>query len=259
MKKCATLAALASLACAASPMAAHADEPGKFSLGAGVFRSSGTYGGTQPTDITYVPVIGKYQGKDWTFKLVVPYLQITGPGNVLNGVGLTGNPGTTTRTTQSGLGDVIAAATRRIYSNGASGFMASLTGKIKFGTADPAKGLGTGKNDYAIQSNLFQAFGGLTAFGSAGYKVYGSPAAYTLNNVFYGTLGGSYKFSPDTSGGLALYFRQKALVNGFPRREAMLFVNHTLDHDWKVEGYVLKGFTNASPNTGAGVFLTRLF
>ncbi len=252
-------AAIASVACAATSMAAHADEPGKFSLGSGVFRSSGTYGGAQPTDITYVPVIGKYQGKDWTFKLVVPYLKITGPGNVLNGVGLTGNAATTTRTTQSGLGDVIAEATRRVYNGGASGFMVSLTGKIKFGTADPSKGLGTGKNDYAIQSNLSQVFGSVTAFGSIGYRIYGSPAAYTLNNVFYGSAGGSYRFSRETSAGLALYFRQKALVNGFPRREAMLFVNHTLNRDWKAEGYVLKGFTNASPNTGAGVFLTRLF
>ncbi len=249
----------ASFACATSPTAACADEPGKFSLGVGAFRSSGTYGGAQPTDILYVPVTAKYQTGDWAYKLVVPYLQITGPGNVLNGVGLTGNAAATTRTTQAGLGDVIAAATRKVYDSGSSGFRVSLTGKIKFGTADPAKGLGTGKNDYALQANLSQTFDSLTAFGSAGYKVYGSPAAYTLNNVFYGSVGVSYKFTAETSAGIMAYFRQKALVNGFPHREALLFVNHHLNREWKAQGYVLKGFTNGSPNTGAGVSITRLF
>lgn len=250
--------AIASIACAMCSMPAYAEEQGKFSLGAGVFRSSGTYGGVQSTDILYVPVTGKYKTQDWTFKLIVPYIRITGPGNVLNGVGLTGNANVTTRATHSGLGDVIASATRKVYEDRASGLMVSLTGKIKFGTADAAQGLGTGKNDYALQANVAQAFNRTTAFGSLGYRVYGSPAGYTLNNVFYGSFGASYKFVPDTSAGLMFDFRQQALVNGFPRREAMLFVDQTLNKEWTAQGYVLKGFTNGSPNIGAGVSAMRL-
>jgi hypothetical protein len=253
------IAAIGALACAASPIAAHAEEAGKFSLGAGVFRSSGTYGGVQSTDILYIPVIGKYKTGDWQFKLVVPYLQITGPGNVLNGVGVTGNANTTTRSTQSGLGDVIAAATRTVYRDRTSGLMVSVTGKVKLGTADASKGLGTGKNDYSFQGNVAQPFGHTTVFGSLGYRIYGQPAAYTLNDVFYCWIGAMRKFSPQTSAGLLFDFRQQALVNGFPRREAMLFVNQHLDRDWKAQAYVLKGFTSGSPNFGAGLTITRLF
>lgn len=244
---------------AATAEMSHAAEPDKFSLGVGVFRSSGTYGGIQSTDILYVPVTGKYVTGDWAFKLIVPYLSITGPGNVLNGVGLTGNANVTTRTTQSGLGDVIAAATRKVYEDHASGLLVSLTGKIKFGTANSAKGLGTGQNDYAFQSNVSKPFGALTAFGSVGYRVYGSPAAYTLNNVFYGSLGGSYKLAPKTSAGLVFYMRQQALVNGYPQREALLFVDQKVEKKWDLQAYLLKGFSNGSPNIGAGVSAAYLF
>lgn len=254
------VASVAALACAVSSMPVHASEPGKFSLGVGVFRSSGTYGGVQTTDILYVPVTGKYQTGKWKFKVIVPYLRMTGPGNVLNGLGLTGAPNATTRSTQSGLGDVIAKATRKVYNGGASGFMVSLTGKIKLGTADAAKGLGTGENDYAFQTNVAHLVGHrLTAFGSLGYRIYGSPPAYTLNNVFYGMIGGNYKFSPETSGGGLVYLRQPVLVNGFPRREAMLFVNQKIDAGWKLQGYLIKGFAKASPDFGVGVSTIHTF
>lgn len=258
MKKRA-VSVFALIGCAVYSGSACAEQADAFSLGAGVFRSSGTYGGTQSTDILYVPVTGKYRTKDWVFKLVVPYIRITGPGNVLNGVGLTGNANATTRSTHGGLGDVIAAATRKVYDGGTSGFMVSLTGKIKFGTASAAQGLGTGKNDYALQTNVAQALGRAMAFGSLGYRVYGSPAAYTLNNVFYGSVGALYKFVPDTSAGMLFDFRQKALAYGYPRREAMLFVNQTLDRQWQAQAYALKGFTNGSPDFGAGLSVTRLF
>lgn len=254
------VASVAALACATSSMAVYASEPDKFSLGVGVFRSSGTYGGVQTTDIVYVPVTGKYRTGDWTFKVIVPYLRMTGPGNVLNGVGLTGATNVTTRSTQSGLGDVIAKATRKVYNGGASGFMVSLTGKIKLGTADPAKGLGTGENDYAFQTNIAHRVGSrLTAFGSLGYRIYGSPPTYTLNNVFYGLFGGDYKFNADTSGGLMMYMRQPVLVNGYPRREALLFVNQKVDKDWKLQGYLIKGFAKASPDFGIGVASIHMF
>jgi len=250
-------AAVVALFTIAAP--AQAEETRKFNLGIGMFYSTGNYGGTQSTDILYVPVTGKYQSNGWTLKLTVPYLRITGPGNVLNGVGLTGNPNVPTRSTQAGLGDVLAAVSHKVYDGGTAGFVVNLTGKIKFGTADSSKGLGTGQNDYALQLDLSKTMGNLTPFGSIGYKVYGSPAAYTLNNVFFGSLGIDYKFSHENNGGALLTLRQKALATGFPHREALLFVNHKFDKNWKTQGYVLRGFTNGSPRLGAGVAIDYQF
>lgn len=238
---------------------AHAEADGKFSLETGLDSNSGNYGRTQSTDILYVPVTGRYQGKSWSFKVTVPYLQITGPGNVINGVGLTGAAAANTRVTQSGLGDVVVAASNNIYNNATSGIMVNLTGKVKLGTADSAKGLGTGQNDYAFQSDLYQVKGNLTTFGTVGYRIYGSPATYTLNNVFYGWLGGSYKFGQETNGGIMLNLSQKIVTTGSSHTEVIAFVSHKLEDNWKAQGYVLKGFTNSVPDWGFGANATYLF
>jgi hypothetical protein len=239
--------------------AAHAELDGKFSLETGMDYNTGKYGGSQSTDILYVPFTGKYQGKEWTLKMTVPYLRITGPSNVVNGVGQTVTYAGAPRTSRSGLGDVIVAATHNVYNGGAKGVMVNLTGKIKFGTADSTKWLGTGKNDYALESSVFQAFGDLTAFGTLGYKVYGSPAAYQLRNIFYGSFGGSYKYDQATNAGAMLILGQKVTATGSSREEALLFVNHKLDKNWKMQGYALKGFTNSVPDWGVGASVDYFF
>jgi hypothetical protein len=170
-----------------------------------------------------------------------------------------GGTHTTAPRTRSGFGDVIAAATHNAYYGGPSGIVVNLTGKIKFGTASLADGLGTGANDYALQSDLYKVTGSLTTFGTFGYRVYGSPPGYTLSNAFYGSLGGSYKFSPETYGGISYNVGQKVIATGSVHREAMLFVTHKLDKSWKLQGYVLKGFSNSVPDSGLGVSVAYVF
>jgi hypothetical protein len=243
---------------------ARAEEGKKISLESGMDFNTGRYGGSQSTGIFYVPVTGKYQGDTWTLKLTVPYLQITGPGDVisvLNGVGPTASAANGATVTRSGLGDVIATATHNTYVSRSSEFLVKLTGKVKFGTASRANGLGTGENDYAFQSELYRITGRLTTFGTLGFKVYGSPAgtAYRLNNGFFGSLGSSYKFRKDASGGLMLNLGQKITTAGSPHVEAIFFAGNKLDNDWKVRGYVLKGMTKSVPSWGAGATVAYLF
>jgi hypothetical protein len=258
--KTAILAASLVTSFALIPMhAAHAEADGKFSLETGMDYNTGKYGGSQSTDIFYVPFTGKYQGKEWTLKVTVPYLRITGPSSVVNGVGQTVTYANAPRTSRSGLGDVVVAATHNIYNGGAKGIVVNLTGKVKFGTANSNKGLGTGKNDYALESSIYQAFGDLTAFGTLGYKVYGSPATYQLRNIFFGSFGGSYKYDQATNAGAMLILGQKVTALGSPRTEALLFVNRKLEKNWKMQGYVLKGFTNSVPSWGGGASIDYLF
>jgi hypothetical protein len=244
-------AALIAIFAAADFQTAHAVENGKFTLETGMDYNTGRYGDTRSTSILYVPFTGKYRGKSWTLKLTVPYLQVSGPSNVINGVGSTGVM-TTTSTTRSGLGDVIVAATRSVYYSGSSGLLLNLTGKAKLGTADSAQGLGTGKNDYAIQSEVYRLTDKFTSFGTLGYKVYGQPSGYKLYNAFYGSLGGSYKFNQETYGGMMFSLAEKSTANGSSRNEAILFASHKLSANLKAQGYVLKGFTKSVPDWGLG-------
>ena len=230
-----------------------------FSLTTGVDYSSGKYGGTQSTDILYIPLTGSYETGRWVYKLTVPYVRITGPGNVVQG-GIVVGTAKATRTAKAGLGDVVAGATYNLYrETGSNPFLVDLTGKVKFGTADEKKGLGTGSNDYAAQVDIYKTMGLFTALGTVGYKVMGTAPGLKLDNVFYGSVGGVYKISQQTSGGLILDLRQKVTPTGAAQREVTAFVSHKLNQDWKAQGYWVDGFSHASPDWGAGAMLTRVF
>jgi len=253
MKNAILAVSLVSFLALTSVQTARAGEEGSLTLETGAHYSTGKYGGTQSTEILYVPVTGKYRSGSWTTKVTVPYLQITGPANVINGVGQTQVATGTTRTTRSGMGDIIASVSNTVYNDASSGLFANLTGKVKFGTASSAQGLGTGKNDYAVETGLYQVNENLTTFGTLGYQIYGRPAGYRLNNAFYGSLGASYKVDQDTSGGILLSLGQKITTAGSTRAKALLFASRKLDRAWKMQGYVLRGFTRSVPDWGAGV------
>ena len=49
------------------------------------------------------------------------------------------------------------------------------------------------------------------------------------------------------------------IVLGSNTSDAMIAVTHDADSRWRVMGYVIKGFTNASPDFGSGARLTYRF
>jgi hypothetical protein len=253
---------MASLA-AAQPSPATSDSAplagGTLTLSAGVDYSTGKYGDVASTDILYLPVAAKYEIDKWILKLTVPFIQVTGPGNVVRDVGVVANRAAGPRRTESGLGDVILGVSRNVYDGRESGTLVDLTGKIKFGTASFSKGLGTGETDFSPQIDLTQRVTqAITAFGSVGYKFVGDPSGVDLHNVLYGEAGGSYKFAPTTSAGLILFLSEAESSSG-PQRELTAFVNQQLGERWKLLGYVLHGFANGSPDWGGGAVLSYRF
>lgn len=228
-----------------------------FSLAAGFDYSTGKYGSADTTDILSIPVVGMYSTGLWAFKLTVPYVRISGVGGVLPGGRRMKSPTVTINTkstTQSGLGDVTAAASYNLYAGSENGFRVDLTGKVKFGTADTA--LGTGQNDYAAQADVYQRFDRFTAMGALGYEVLGSPAGVSMNNVAYGILGGYYQVTDQTGGGAEMKMSQKPSAIDAEQRELTVYVSHNTDEGLNIRGYVLKGFADGSPDSGFGVLVS---
>jgi hypothetical protein len=229
---------------------------GTVTLSAGVDYSTGKYGDTSSTDILYLPFAAKYERDKWVFKLTVPFIQVTGPGNVVRDVGVVAGKAAGPRQTEQGLGDLVLGVTRNVYDGTTSGTLVDLTGKIKFGTASFDKGLGTGENDYSAQVDLTQRVTPvITAFGSFGYKVVGNPAGTALHNAFYGEGGGSYKLTNATSAGAILFLSEAQSPSG-PQRELTAFVTQQLAERWKLLGYVVRGFANGSPDWGGGAVVS---
>ena len=241
----ATLAALA--ACGV----ARADG---LTLATGFDYTSGKYGAPETTRILYVPFIAKYDTGPWMLKLTVPFIRITGPANVVGAgadrVTLPGAPAG--QRTDAGLGDVVASAFYNVLTERRAGFGLDLGAKVKLGTADETKGLGTGQNDYSLQADVYKAIGRLTAFGSLGHRWYGDPPGIDLKNVYYWSLGGAYRVSTAASAGLVYDFRPAITSTGGEISEVTAFITQRLTNEWKLQPYAVLGFGKASPDWGVG-------
>ncbi len=235
---------------------------GGFTFTTGVDYSSGKYGQSQSTDITYVPFIGKYEINDTTIKLTVPWVKITGPGDVVGGsgpvvLGKSNRP----ITTESGLGDIVLSASQTIAQIGRiKPLMLDVTGKIKFATASESKGLGTGENDYTISLDAYKSVAhGLTLFGDVGYKVLGDPSGINLNNVWFSSVGASYKIHPNLSAGMMANIRQATQDTSDPMRELTIFASHKFNAQYKLQGYLSHGYSDTSADWGGGMMLGLMF
>lgn len=244
-------------------------EEGTVSVGTGYNYSSGTYGTSQTTRISTIPLDLGYAIGAWTFKLDVPFINISGPANVIPGIGPVnnknpksrglGSASTVTSGSASGLGDVVTSASYNVYNDTAAKFGIDLGGKIKFGTADKNKGLGTGENDYGVEIDAYKKVDSLTIFGGVGYTKLGSSQDIQLKNVLNASIGGSLALSEVSSAGVSFDYRQRSSDSGFSRREATAFYTLQASKAWKTQVYLLKGFSDGSPDFGAGLTATYSF
>ncbi len=250
------------------------------SIGTGANYSSGTYGTQTTTDIWSVPLSVAYKTERWTFAASVPFVRVHGSGNVIPGTGPVDNtnplgrglidllgggsptpvPSTPARATSaSGLGDVVASASYGLLSGADHGFGLNLTGKVKFGTADVNKGLGTGKNDYGLALDTSKALGKWTPFGGVGWTRYGSSRYIKLRNAVNANTGVDYRLNSNDNAGVYYNYRQPISTGGASQSEVTAYWNHQFTGRVRLQTYALGGLTNGSPDWGAGTALTYNF
>lgn len=203
-----------------------------WTVSSGLDYSSGKYGNSGHTETQTVPVSLKYEVASWAIRLSVPYVQVKGPSNV------------------------IASGSDRITLQGAGTAhrLAEGMGDLVLGTTWTAvQGLSTGKNDYSLYLDAYRKLGSHTVFGTLGQRKMGDPRGVDLRDSAYANLGWSYRVSEATSGGLMYDFREKLQQGGAPVREATFFVSHRLDDRWKIQTYLVSGYSSASPDIGGGI------
>lgn len=238
--------------------AAEENDP-KFTLSTGVDYASGTYGGDVDIEDVYVPLTATVDYGRVAFRLTVPYLSVKAPEGTIFDPDGEPLPGSGALITESGLGDIIGSITiYDVIDNSQLGLVMDLTGKVKFGTADENRGLGTGESDYSVQADLYKFIGDFTLLGSLGFKYRGDPNGIDLDNVLMGSAGGIYKFSPDVKGGLIFDYRESAISGSDSIQELTGFVSRRLAEDWKLQLFVLTGFTDSSPDWGGGFQIKRV-
>lgn len=260
------------LACALLIAAGAAHAADGFSLGAGVDYTSGKYGTDTTTTILQVPVTAKYTTGDWSFKASLPWMRVKGDANVVPGLGEVvnlnprgrgrvvgggGSTATSTNDTASGLGDLRLAATYSLPTSNGLGI--DLTGNAKIATADENKGLGTGANDYGVAVDLYRDFSGTTLFGGVGYTWLGQSDYIDVDAVANANVGFSRKIGDASSAGLVYDWRQAATATTDGRSELTGFYAFPASDTSKMQVYATKGFSDGSPDWGAGVSFTAGF
>lgn len=343
-----------------------------FSFSTATDFTTGNYGGTKSTDIWYVPFTARYDKDRASFRIIVPYLNITGPGNVLgpgiggidgsgtivgggffggssassggmivcdetnnncagrapalsgsnsgsngnsgssdnsgsssnsdaasnsvdddnggrsgsgsnsdNGsdddsddasqskqnkistLGLAGGiplggDGSLTRSTQSGLGDIITAFSYNLIDHAPSGIAFDITARLKIPTANAHQNLGTGQVDYAVQGDLFKTISQFTLSATFGYRILGNPSEITFHNVMYGAASVGYRLSPSITMGTS-YNMGQSPIRLQDSRDLTLYLSQRISDNFRLNIYGLKGFSERSPDWGGGINIRYVF
>jgi len=225
---------------------------GELSAGAGIDYSKGDYGTGSETKILSIPFMARYDSDPWKLKLTVPYLRVTGQGDVIPGIGRNGR-GQRGETTESGIGDTVLAATYGALYEPQSKFGLDLTAKLKLPTGDENRGLGTGSVDETLQAELYKSIEQITVFGTFGYTFFGHSDVVELQNAAHAEVGAMTRLNATDSVGASLYGRQRVVEGGSPQRELTFFWNRRVAKAQRLQAYFLLGLADGSPDVGLGV------
>lgn len=190
----------------------------------------------------------KYEIGPWMFKLTSP----VGLSSALNtGSMMTGST-TSPGNAQYSLANTEAAVSYNLYAGSASSPEVNLTGKIKIDNADKSNLFGLIQNGYAAQMDVYQNLNKFTAMGSLGSRMISGPTGITVSPLLYGSFGGIYQFSENTSTGIDMSLSQGSPATGLMEQGLSAFVNYKLDSNLKARGYVFRGNSSGAPKNTVG-------
>ncbi len=190
----------------------------------------------------------QYEAGPWMFKLAQPVgLYSQNDANPLNNAqtGMAGN-------TQFNLGNSAAAVSYNLYEGSASSPEVNLTGTVMVNGTDKGSSFGLTLNDYAAQMDVYQNMDRFTARGSLGSRMISGPTGITISPLLYGSFGGIYQFSENTSTGIDMSLSQGSPASGMTAQGLSAFVNYRLDSNLKARGYVFRGISSGEPRNTVG-------
>lgn len=226
---------------------------GAWTFSTGLEYTSGKYGDTTASTSWYVPLVTRYEQGPLMVRATLPYLRNTGAvSRTPDGVPIPGTGGA-----QEGFGDVVLAAGATLCSSPTS----SIDGvaKLKLPTADRDKELGTGKTDWSVQLDGVHGMGSVSVMATLGWKRYGDPEGVDFRNPLYASLGLGRRLSPSTTVGVYHDWRARLRPRGSEVSETTAYVSIKLDPAWKIQLYGVKGFSEASPDYGVGLMVSRTY
>ena len=232
----------------------------RLSIGTAVDFSSGYYGAEAKTEMIATIVQAKYNTDDFSIRLDLPYLTISGPSNVTTSSSSTVIPTTSTKYRESeGIGDAVLGVVYNTFYNPEFAFAIDVGFKLKMPTASHHAGLGTGEPDETLQIYTYKSLDDFTLMLGAGYKFVGEPTNTHYRNTASVSSGIIYQLSNQSSIGTMVDFRQSVFSKLNNQTEVTLYGSHKFLSSWQTQLYLYKGLTNTSPSFGVGGVLSYQF
>ncbi|MEI8015777.1 MAG: transporter [Nitrospira sp.] len=256
----------------------------KWQIGFTPSYSSGNFGTNTTSTFFYAPTSIRRFFRDGDVAIVIPFVMATtdgqttivggsptpvqsntnnsGPGNNNTSTGCTnqgpGNNNCPTvltgqvagnTTTNAGLGDIILRGRYYIVEEKGWVPLIAITGRLKLPTADASRGLGTGKMDEGVGSEISKRLGdSWITFLDGGFNVIGRPDGLNLRNQWWYDVGGGYYIMKNLLG--TVYFEEyRSLVSGVQNiRDVFFGMNYRASSEWRFNGGVSVGLSNGAPD-----------
>ena len=224
----------------------------------GLEYAQGDYGTPYTTKLWSIPFGLSYSTNDYSVGVSVPYLNAKSDGTITvpshTGTHMTSSKVSSTSQSASGLGDISMYAHYYLTNKNAD-LETYITGRIKLGTADENKGLGTGGTDYSVEFSAEKTQAKNVFFGTLGYQISGDAAGIVYDNVVYGDAGIKIKTSDTYGLGAQLNYSQASVSGVDDYLDLTGFITTELDKRRDLYFYVELGLSDSAPNFGAGINL----
>lgn len=233
--------------------AAAVDSGIEFEIASGLDYSIGDYGAVDDTKVTSIPLDLKVRSGRFRAEASLPYVFLSGPGQVVGGVIVPAPGGVTT--SRSGLGDLNLAAAYAVVQEGDGPLTLELGAGAKLPTAKTT--IGTGKADFSATASVYKTVGqGFMLFGSVGYSWLGSPDQYDLENGI--TASGGFNLRPNdkTNIGLSGAWREPVAAGIDGQAVVSPYLTYRVSQRLGLTFYGMAGLNDASPRLGGGLRLS---
>ena len=258
-KTCFTLALILAAAAPAAAQKAIEASPAQFAISSGVEYQEGDFGTGQRVKTTAIRSGVAVRKGQVQLSASLPYVRVDAPGNVVaGGGGLLGLPiivdpdRPATRERREGLGDLKLGADYSVPSRSVG---LTFSGQVKVPTASAAKGLGTGKADYAVGAELSKTLKAVTPFAGIAYTITGDPEGYDLRNSLSARAGAAVQMSPRVRGHVSYGYAQSVSPLVPDEQQVTSGINADLSQRVGIGLYGSAGLSEGAPDMGVGINL----
>ncbi|GLQ33325.1 transporter [Litoribrevibacter albus] len=233
----------------------------KLTFAIGSYFSHGDYSSTEATDVISIPFRASYQRDNWSFHAQIPYLNITGPENVLvlREGGELIIEASEEDTRRQGFGDLRLSSQYALPWKPFPNTGLNIGGGIKLPTADESEHLGTGETDYQLFSSGYLRSGRWITDLKVGHQWMEDTDNTDYNNRLFFSMGERYLFSRSQSLSLSYSHKEAATESSEAVQSLTATFHQKLNYGWKLSFSAGMGFGESSADYFGGLQISKSF